>query len=77
MPGQDHAVFNDHVGHLEFGVEEPGVLLRIEQIRRGAAEDAAVVLLAGRLGTVRVRGPVELPVDEIDAAGLVARVRVH
>ena len=77
MPRQDHAVFDDHVGHLEFRVEEPGVLLRIGEIRRGAAEDAAVVFLVGRLGAVRVRGPVELPIDEIDAAGLVTRVRVH
>ncbi len=76
MARQDHAVFDDHVGHFEFRIEKQSVLLWIGEISRIAAENAAVVFLVGRLGTVRVGSPVELSIDEADAAGLVTRVRV-
>ena len=76
-PGQDHAVFDDHVGHFEFGIEQQRVLSGIGEIRRVAAENAAVVFLVGRLRAVGVRSPVELSIDEVDAAGFVARVGVR
>ena len=58
--------------YFEFRIEKLSVLRRIGEISRSAAEYAAVVFSELILGTVCVGSPVELPIDEVDAAGLVA-----
>ena len=72
MGRQDHAVLDYHVCGFVFGVEEHRVRLGPCDVGRVAAEDSPVV----RLWAVGVGGPVELAVDEVDAAGFVAAVRV-
>lgn len=71
MGGDDHAVLDDHVRGFKLGVEQQLVPVAVREVRRGAGEDAAIVLGPG-LRAVRVRDPIQPAVDEIDATGLVA-----
>jgi len=70
MRRENHAVLDDHVPGFDPRIEQQRVLRGIGDVGRIAPKDSSVV----RLGTVRVADPVELPVDEADAAGFVPRV---
>ena len=77
VTGDHDAILDDHVRHLELCVEEQGMLFRMGEFRWIAAKDAAVVFLVFEFRAVRVGGPVELSIDEVDAARFEARIGVH
>ena len=61
--------FDGH--HRDFvGIrKQDGMLVLVRNVFGGAAEDPPVVGFAERLRAVGVRGPIDLAVDEVDAAG--------
>ena len=72
MRGQNHAVLDDHIAGFNARIEQQRVRLGIGYVGRIAAKDSTVV----RRRAVGVANPVEFPVDKVDAAALVPRVRL-